>query len=105
MKTSITRRCLAALIAAGFAGIVVPAAAQSKDIKFGYGTAEDHTQGIAARKFAEIVAQKSGSKINVRTFGSAKLGSDVQMQSALMGGTLEMMVGATSTLVGTVKDF
>lgn len=103
MKSLISRRNFAALACSALASLCAPAWAA--DVKFGYGTAEEHSQGTAARKFAELVAQKTGGRISVKTFGSAKLGSDVQMQSALQGGTQEFMVGATSTLVGTVKDF
>jgi TRAP-type transport system periplasmic protein len=40
----------------------------------------------------------------VRAIGAAALGSDVQMQQALIGGAQEMMVGSTATLVGITKE-
>ena len=43
--------------------------------------------------------------MKVRAIGAAALGSDVQMQQALIGGAQEMMVGSTATLVGVEKDF
>lgn len=42
--------------------------------------------------------------MQVRGIGAAALGSDVQMQQALIGGAQEMMVGSTATLVGIVKE-
>jgi len=75
------------------------------DIKFGFSTPDDHTQGIAAHKFAELAGQKSSGRLAVKTYSNAALGTDVQMQGALQGGMQEIMVGSTSTLVGTVKDF
>lgn len=74
-------------------------------IRFGYGLAEDSNQGRAARFFAEEVGRLSGGRLRVRTFGGASLGTDIQMQNALIGGAQEMMVGSTATLVGIVRDF
>lgn len=78
---------------------------QNRLIRFGYGLNEDSVQGRAARFFAEEVERLSDGKMKVRTFGAASLGSDVQMQNALIGGAQEMMVGSTATLVGTVGEF
>lgn len=38
--------------------------------------------------------------MKIRPIGNASLGSDTQMQQALIGGAQEMMVGSTATLVG-----
>ena len=73
-------------------------------IRFGYGLNEDSNQGRAAKLLAEEVAKASGGKLKVRTFASASLGSDDQMQNALIGGAQEMMVGSTATLVGITKE-
>src|SRR5882762_4743277 len=85
------------------------AQAQAQDIKprlirFGYGLNEQSNQGRAAKVFAEEVEKLSGGKMKIRAFGAASLGSDVQMQQALIGGAQEMMVGSTATLVGITKE-
>jgi tripartite ATP-independent transporter DctP family solute receptor len=74
-------------------------------VRFGYGLSEDSNQGRAAKFFAEDLAKRTGGKIKLKGFGNASLGSDVQMQNALIGGAQEMMVGSTATLVGIVKEF
>ena len=74
-------------------------------IRFGYGLATDSTQGRAAQFFAQDLSKRTGGKLNMKTFGNASLGSDDQMQNALIGGSQEMMVGSTTTLVGIVDDF
>ncbi|PHC32063.1 ABC transporter substrate-binding protein, partial [Bacillus toyonensis] len=51
------------------------------------------------------LSKRSGGKFKMKGFGDASLGSDIQMQNALIGGAQEMMVGSTATLVGIVKDF
>ncbi|NSL54310.1 TRAP transporter substrate-binding protein [Uliginosibacterium aquaticum] len=86
------------------------ASAQAADFKprivrFGYGLAEDSNQGRAVRYFAEEMGKLSGGKWKVKGFGGASLGSDPQMQNALIGGAQEIMVGSTATLVGIVSDF
>ena len=91
---------LAALLAAG---ATMQAHAQDfkpRIVRFGYGLVEDSNQGRAARFFAQEVEKATGGKMKVRPIGNASLGSDTQMQQALIGGAQEMMVGSTATLVG-----
>lgn len=102
------RRSLAALCALAFATFA-GGFAQAQDIKprlirFGYGLNEQSNQGRAVKVFAEEVDKLSGGKMKLRAFGAASLGSDVQMQQALIGGAQEMMVGSTATLVGITKE-
>ncbi|MGM9428799.1 TRAP transporter substrate-binding protein [Hydrogenophaga sp. MI9] len=104
---SIFRRTLIAATAA--AALTAPFAAFAQDIKprlirFGYGLNEQSNQGRAVKLFAEEVEKTSGGKMKVRAIGAAALGSDVQMQQALIGGAQEMMVGSTATLVGITKE-
>lgn len=73
-------------------------------IRFGYGLNEESNQGRAVKLFAQEVEKLSGGKMRVRAIGAAALGSDVQMQQALIGGAQEMMVGSTATLVGITKE-
>ncbi|PXF28557.1 ABC transporter substrate-binding protein, partial [Pokkaliibacter plantistimulans] len=72
-------------------------------IRFGYGLNQDSKQGRAADYFVQRMSELSGGKFKVKAFGGASLGSDIQMQNALIGGAQEMMVGSTSTLVGIDK--
>ena len=41
----------------------------------------------------------------MREFGASQLGNEMQMQSALRGGTQEMMSAATTSLASVVKEF
>ena len=90
--------------AALLAALAGPVSAQ-KVLKVGIGLSEDHPQGAAVKKFAELVAQKSGGKVIAKLFAGGTLGNDTSMVSALRGGTQEMVVPDSSTLVGIVKDF
>lgn len=94
-----------ALAMTGAAGAVQAADYKPRIIRFGYGLAEDSNQGRAVKFFADDLAKRTGNKLKARGFGNASLGSDTQMQNALIGGAQEMMVGSTATLVGIVKEF
>jgi tripartite ATP-independent transporter DctP family solute receptor len=74
-------------------------------IRFGFGLAEQSNQGRAAKFLADDLAKRTGGKLRMKGFASAALGSDIQMQNALIGGAQEMTVVSTATLVGIVDDF
>jgi tripartite ATP-independent transporter DctP family solute receptor len=78
---------------------------QERSIRWGHLQNKDHPVSAGTNKFAEVVAQKSGGKMKVREFPSSSLGSETQQQSALQGGTQEMMSASTTTLVGIVPEF
>lgn len=92
----------AALLAAPLAGLAQDV--KSRIIRFGYGLNEQSNQGRAVKVFADEVAKASNGKLRLRAVGAAALGSDVQMQQALIGGAQEMMVGSTATLVGITQE-
>jgi tripartite ATP-independent transporter DctP family solute receptor len=73
---------------------------QSRNIKVSIGLSPDHPQGQSVTRFSELVDEKSGGKMKVKLFANGTLGNDVTMISALQGGTVEMTVPDTSTLVG-----
>jgi tripartite ATP-independent transporter DctP family solute receptor len=60
---------------------------------------------MGARKFAELVAAKSGGKLQVKEFPASQLGNELQQQSALQGGVQEMTAPAPTSLAGIVKEF
>jgi tripartite ATP-independent transporter DctP family solute receptor len=96
---------LAAVSACAAAGLAHAQDVKTRIIRFGYGLNEDSVQGRAARYLAEELGKISGGKLKMRTYGSANLGSDEQMQAALVGGSQEMMVGSTAPLATMVKEF
>ncbi len=88
-----------ALAAAG------PLAAQEIKARLGTSLPEGHPQTLGARKFAELAEKKSQGRIRIAVYAAGGLGSDVQMQSALRGGTQEFTVPSTATLASVVKEF
>ncbi|HUG56799.1 MAG TPA: TRAP transporter substrate-binding protein [Candidimonas sp.] len=98
----------------GFAAVAALGVAShdvmAKDIKtrivrFGYGLAEESPSGKATRYFSDEVKRLSDGKINVKTYGNGALGSDEQMQNALIGGSQEMTFVSTAPLAGMVKEY
>jgi tripartite ATP-independent transporter DctP family solute receptor len=87
--------------------LVQPAAAEinSHTLKFAAQNQKGHPQVQGMEKFAELVKEKSGGKINVKLFPGGTLGGDVQMLSALQGGTVEMSVMNAGLMSGVSKDF
>lgn len=98
------------LVVALMAGLLASGASfaqdiQERTIRFGHLNNTDHPMSIGAKKFAELVAAKSGGKIQVKEFPASQLGNEMQQQSALQGGVQEMTAPAPTSLAGVVKEF
>ena len=94
---------LLGLVAAGSAALAQDI--HERVIKFGHLNNPDHPTSTGVKKFAELVAAKSGGKIKVQEYPSSQLGNELQQQSALVGGVQEMLVASTTSLAGVVKEF
>src|SRR5882757_8110086 len=84
-----------------------PAAAQVQErtIRWGHLNNTDHPVSLGVKKFAEILAAKSGGKLNVREFAASQLGNELQQQAALRGGTQEMLSASTTSLATVIPEF
>lgn len=65
----------------------------------------DHPHGIGAKKFGELLEQKSGGKMKAKAFGGGALGGDAQVISSLQGGVVEMTLVSPGLLTGLIKEF
>ena len=79
--------------------------AQERTIKFAFQNQKEHPQAQGAQKFADLVAAKSGGKLQVKLFPGGTLGGDLQTVSALQGGTVEMTVLNAGILSAQAKEF
>ena len=104
LKTLTLRSALAVAMAALCFGTTA-AAAQEIKARFGTSLPDSHPQTLGARKFAELVDQKSKGRIKISVYSGAQLGSDQQMQAALRGGTQEFTAPSTATLANLIKEF
>jgi len=78
---------------------------QERVLKFGHLNNPDHPVSLGVKRFAELVAAKSGGKLKVQEYPSSTLGNELQQQAALQGGVQEMTAPATTSLAGIVKEF
>ena len=104
MKTRLIKLTTMALLLAGSA-LAHAQDIQERTIRFGHLNNTDHPVSMGVKKFAELVAAKSGGKITVKEFPANQLGNEMQQTSALQGGVQEMQAPATTSLVGIVKEF
>ena len=101
-------RILAAACLSLLSVLCLPALAQEvqeRTIKFGHLNNPDHPVSFGVKRFAEVLAAKSGGKLKVQEYPSSTLGNELQQQSALQGGVQEMSAPATTSLAGIVKEF
>lgn len=100
----------AALVAAALCGSLLAstsAHAQVREQTFRWTTQNPagHPITQGGQKFADLVAQKSGGKMTVKLFPGGVLGGDVQVLSAVQGGTVDMTSMNSGILQGQVKEF
>ncbi|MDB5930736.1 MAG: dicarboxylate transporter, DctP subunit [Polaromonas sp.] len=105
MSFNIHRRAVACLAIGLLATAACAQDIQERTIKFGHLNNADHAVSFGVKRFAELLAAKSGGKLKVQEFPASQLGSDMQQQSALQGGIQEMTAPATTSLAGIVKEF
>ena len=79
--------------------------AQERTLRMSFVNVKEHPHGIGAERFAELVSQKSGGKMQVKLYPGGSLGSDMQMVSSLQGGTIDLSVMVPGSLVGQSKEF
>ena len=106
----VSMRLFAVLSAAVFGGALFASAVsaqeiQERTIRWGHLNNTDHPVSFGVKKFAEILLAKSGGKLQVREFAASQLGNELQQQSALRGGTQEMLSASTTSLATVVPEF
>uniref|UniRef100_UPI003341CEE5 TRAP transporter substrate-binding protein n=1 Tax=Castellaniella defragrans TaxID=75697 RepID=UPI003341CEE5 len=92
---------LTGLLAASLAGNALAVTSA----KFAVTLPEKSHQGLGVARFIELVKAKSNGEIEIKPYYNGILGNDVQVTSALQGGTIEFTVPQTTTLTGMVKAF
>ncbi len=92
------------LIAAAFSALLCAPALAQVNAKFAVTLPEKSHQGQGVARFVQLVDQKSQGSIRIKAFYGGALGNDVQVTSALQGGTIEFVVPQTTTLTGMIKE-
>lgn len=91
------------------AGLLLAGAAQAqvreRTFRLPFVQAAEHPHGLGAKRFADLVKEKSGGRMTVRLFPGGTLGGDLQSVSALQGGTVDMTMVSTGLLAGQAREF
>jgi tripartite ATP-independent transporter DctP family solute receptor len=91
-----------ALSAALFSG---SALAQQVKLSLGHGAAPGNPRHEASVRFADVLKQKSGGRIEVTVSPSAQLGDDAAMVTALRTGALDMSANSQGAVSGVVPEY
>lgn len=88
-----------AIAAVALLGLADGAMAQEvKTLRLGWGTSIDGAGGTAAKKFAEVLKEKTNGRLQLALFPSNQLGGEVEMLSQIRSGNLDLgMIGAGVT--------
>ena len=100
MALNVTRKvfmgcALAALVGIGLGGA---AQAQTRTLRLSHHLAPDHLVGVASKRFATLVAEKTGGKLKVEVFPAGQLAGLRQGAEAVQVGTLDLVWGDFGTL-------
>jgi len=101
MTRNMTKLAMAFVVAALCAGSATLASAQTK-LKLGHALPQQHPQGVANDKFAELVKQYTNNRVQVTIYHGGMLGSDDKMLQSVQSGTQDMYYGALSAAAGKV---
>ncbi|MBS1228269.1 MAG: transporter substrate-binding protein [Proteobacteria bacterium] len=92
-----------------FGGLIFSAAVQAQvnehTFRISIAGAAGHPSVMGAEKWAELVKQKSGGKMQIKVFADGVLGGDVQALSAVQGGTIDFTSMNSGILQTQVKQF
>ncbi|WP_407279710.1 TRAP transporter substrate-binding protein [Aromatoleum evansii] len=91
-------------IAAGLALAATPVWAQQV-LRLSHNAAPGNPKAEASKKFAELVAQKTGGRVKVEVGGSAQFGDDTESLTNMRLGTLAFSANSQGATSGVVQEF
>ena len=81
----------AAIAAVAVLGLANGAMAQNvKKFRLGWGTSLEGAGGVAAKKFAEVLKQKTNGRLELELYPNSQLGGEVEMLSQIRSGNLDL---------------
>lgn len=95
---------LATVVAGVFAVGMAQAQVNERTFRIAINGAPGHPTVVGAEKWAELINKKSGGKMTLKVFPST-LGGDVQVLSAVQGGTIDFASMNSGILQGIQKEF
>lgn len=94
-----------ALLAAMLIGWGAPASAAPLEVSLGHTQPTNSSYDLTARKFADLVTEKSKGEIKINLFPSSQLGGEVKMIQAARIGSLDMVITSQAVLGPTIKEY
>lgn len=91
-------------IAAGLALAATPVWAQQV-LRLSHNAAPGNPKAEASKKFAELVAQKTGGRVKVEVGGSAQFGDDAESLTNMRLGTLAFSANSQGATSGVIQEF
>jgi TRAP-type C4-dicarboxylate transport system substrate-binding protein len=101
-----SRSGLAAFLVAGSILPVSLASAQEvkdRTIKLAFVNAPESAHDLGAKRFAQLVHEKSGGKLKVKLYAGGTLGGEAVVASSLQGGTIEMSMMGPGILTALTR--
>lgn len=95
------RRIVCALgifVVALFASDGPPAGAADRTLRFGHIWPPDGGWGGAAQRFADLMGQRTGGKIEIKVFPSSQLGNERELEEGLQIGNVDFTFGGPGVL-------
>ncbi len=74
-------------------------------VRFSHVVAENTPKGLAARKFADLVRERSNGRIDVEVFANSSLYADVEEFQALRDGKIQLIAPSTSLVADLVPEW
>ncbi|EPS2613666.1 TRAP transporter substrate-binding protein DctP [Shigella dysenteriae] len=88
-----------ALFIAGLAAFSTSSLA-AQSLRFGYETSQTDSQHIAAKKFNELLQEKTKGELKLKLFPDSTLGNAQAMISGVRGGTIDMEMSGSNNFAG-----
>jgi len=106
MLKSVSRACFLALsIGMFYAGNLANATdVAERHLRLAYANNARNPQYAGARKFATLVAEKTGGKISIKLYPDATFGKDLDVLSSMRVGGVDLSIMNTNLLVGIAKE-
>jgi TRAP-type transport system periplasmic protein len=95
---------LLGLVIGSMAMLASPALGAEYQLKLAHEVAVDSTQHEAAKKFAELVEERTGGAVEINVFPNSGLGTAQQALNLMRGGVIEIIQSGSTTFNGVVGE-
>lgn len=97
------------VLAASLLGLLATASAETSGpperyLRLAYANNSRNPQYAGAKKFADLVAERTGGKISIRLHPDATFGKDLDVLSSMRVGGVDLSIMNTNLLVGVAKE-